>query len=218
MRARCLRRGALVGTLATALTACASLKEAVDPPTIAQVAPEGPVPLVVPDQTMRAGKGDADAPYPRDFAVTVRSDGTILFPQHTIGHVRGSSLLVGGDTVLTVKSDGEVEGTALKRRYRFDDSGALLDDRGHGVRLAPDGGVRGVGGEWSYRDVLSWTPDGSGAWDHHGWRTLAVVTLVLVENMLPRAIGAGANAHEAPDAGKDKGLRISIPPPSQWFK
>lgn len=217
-RARCARGVAIVCVLATAPMACASLEQAVDPPAIAQVAPEAPVPLVVPDQTMRAAKGDADAPYPRDFAVTVKSDGTILFPQHTTGHVRGSSLLIGGDTVLTVKSDGEVEGAALKRRYRFDDSGALLDDRGHGVRLAPDGGVRGVGGEWAYRDVLSWASDGGGAWDHHGWRTLAVVSLVLVENMLPQAIGTAAGAHEAHDAGKDNGLRITIPPPSQWFK
>jgi hypothetical protein len=210
------RAAAFACLLATALQGCATLKQAVGPPAIAQVAPEPPVPLVIPSQTMRAVKGDADAPYPRNFAVTVKSDGTIVFPQHTMGHVQGSQLRIGGDVVLTVRSDGEVEGAALKRRYRFDDSGALLDDRGHGVRLSPDGGVRGVGGEWAYRDVLSWTPDGGGAWDHHGWRTLAVVSLVLIENMLPQAIGA--DAHEASHAGKDRGLTITIPPPSQWFK
>jgi hypothetical protein len=200
--------------LALGAVSCTAIRRAVGPSSIAQVSPEPVTPLAPPTETMKGGKGDADAHYPSDFDAVVKSDGTIVFPQHTLGHIKGSSLFVGGDPVLTVGADGEVKGVGLKHRYRFDDAGALLDEQGHGVRLEPGGGVRGVGGEWSYKDVFSWTPEGGGKWDDRGWRTLVLVSLVIIENMLPEAI----RLKEAPDGGKDKGLTIRIPPPSEWFK
>jgi hypothetical protein len=168
------------------VAACDSLQNAIQPPTIAKVSPEPLAPLPIPTQTMKGGRGSADATYPSDFAATVKADGTILFPQHTTGKIQAANLLVGG---------------------------ALLAEDGHGVRIDPDGSVRTVGGAWKYQSVFVWAPDGGGTWDKSAWRTLEIVALVVIENMLPSAIPHG-------DAGadSDKGLDIHIPPPSQWFK
>ena len=206
---------ALLVILATA--SCADLRNAIQPPTIAEVAPEPPTPLVAPTVAMKGGRGDAGATYPPDFAATVNADGTILFPQHTQGRIKGASLLVGGETVLTVGDDGALKGLALKHHYAFKPDGALLDEDGHGVRILPDGSIRAVNGAWRSLSVFAWTPDKGGPWDRHAWRTLAIVALVVIENMLPGAIRPDGDAKPG-DAGKDKGLDIHIPPPSQWFK
>jgi len=195
------------------VAACDSLQNAIQPPTIAKVSPEPLAPLGIPTQTMKGGRGTADATYPADFAATVKADGTILFPQHTTGKIQAANLLVGGEVVLTVNPDGSLKGAALKHHYAFTDDGALLAEDGHGVRIEPDGSVRTVGGAWKYQSVFVWTPEGGGTWDKSAWRTLEIVALVVIENMLPSAIPHG-------DAGadSDKGLDIHIPPPSQWFK
>jgi len=211
------RPGRIVLVVASvALASCADLKNAITPPTIAEVAPEPVTPLASPTVTMKGAHGDAGAAYPPDFAATVKADGTILFPQHTQGRIQGSSLLVGGETVLTVGADGSLKGPALKRHYAFGDDGSLLDDDGHGVRILPDGSIRAVKGAWRSLSIFSWTTDKGDPWDKHAWRTLAIVALVVVENMLPAALRPDGDSKA--DAGKDKGLDIHIPPPSQWFK
>jgi hypothetical protein len=207
----------VTGIAGIALIACASLQNAISPPGIAKAAPESATPLAAPSVAMKGGRGEADIAYPADFGATVKPDGSIVFPQHTTGRVQGASLLVGGETVITVADDGSIQGVALKHRYRFDDDGALLDDQGHGIKIAPDGGVRAVGGERRYQTVFAWTPDGGAAWDKKAWHTLAIVSLVVIENMLPSALRTGdGGAHG--DGGASKGLDIHIPPPSQWFK
>jgi hypothetical protein len=195
------------------VAACDSLQNAIQPPAIGKVAPEPLTPLPMPTQTMKGGRGAADATYPADFAATVKADGTIVFPEHTTGKIQGANLLAGGEVVLTVNADGSLKGAALKHHYAFTDDGALLADDGRGVRIDPDGSVRTVGGPWKYQSVFLWTPDGGGTWDKGAWRTLEIVALVVIENMLPSAIPHG-DAGAAPD----KGLDIHIPPPSQWFK
>jgi hypothetical protein len=199
------------------LLGCEKIQNAIQAPNIAKVAPEPVTPLPVPAQSMKGGRGAADASYPADFAAAVKPDGTILFPQKTTGKISGSTITVGGDTVLTVNGDGSLKGVALKRHYSFTDDGALLDEDGHGVRIQPDGSVRAVGGEWCYQSVFEWKPEGGDAWDKSAWRTLEIVALVIVENMLPSALRSG-DAGAGADGGKDKGLDIHIPPPSQWFK
>lgn len=206
----------LAAALLVAFCACASLQNAISPPSLAKSSPEPVTPLALPAVAMKGARGDADAQYPADYGATVKPDGTILFPQHTQGHVTGSTITVGHDTVLTVADDGTLKGVALKHHYHFEDDGSLVDEQGHGVRIDADGAVHAVGGAWRYKSVLAWTPDGA-AWDHHAWRTLEVVALIVVENMLPAALGAGDAGAPASDGG-GKGLDIHIPPPSQWFK
>ena len=204
---------------ACGLAACDRLQNAIQSPSMAKLAPEALTPVAVPAQTMKGGRGDADAAYPADFVATVRADGTILFPQRTSGKIQGSNLLVGGEVVLTVNADGTLKGIALKHHYAFAEDGALLDEDGRGVRIGPDGGVRAIGGDWRYQSVFSWKPEGADPWDKSAWRTLEIVALVVIENMLPTATRpADAGAAAAGDSGKDKGLDIHIPPPSQWFK
>lgn len=194
-----------------ALAACDTLQNAIQPPSIGKISPEPLTPLAAPTQTMKGGHGAAEAAYPADYTATVKPDGTILFPEHTTGKVQGANLLVGGEVVLTVNADGSLKGAALKHHYAFTDDGALLAEDGRGVRIDPDGSVRTVGGAWKYQSVFAWSPEGGGTWDKSAWRTLEIVALVVIENMLPSAIPHG-------DAGTDKGLDIHIPPPSQWFK
>jgi hypothetical protein len=93
----------------------------------------------------------------------------------------------------------------------------LLDEAGHGVAIQPDGSVRGVGGEWHYKAPFAWVPEGGGTWDHKGWRTLEIVALVMLENMLPGAIREADAKDTSADAGKSKG-RFWFPPPSEWFR
>jgi hypothetical protein len=195
----------------SALAACDTIQSAIQPPAIAKVAPEPLTPVPVPAQTMKGGRGAADAAYPPDFAATVKADGTILFPEKTTGRIKGSDLLVGGEVVLTVNADGTLKGIALKHHYAFADDGGLLAEDGRGVRIGPDGAVRTVGGAWKYQSVFAWQTESGEVWDKSAWRTLEIVALVVIENMLPSAIRQG-------DAGADKGLDIHIPPPSQWFK
>jgi hypothetical protein len=195
------------------LAACDTLQGAIQPPAIAKVAPEPLTPVAVPTLTMKGGKGAAEAAYPADFAATVKADGTILFPQHTAGRIKGASLLVDGEPVLTVNADGTLKGIAVKHHYAFTDDGALVADDGRGVRIGPDGAVRTVGGPWKYQSVFVWQTEGGEPWDKSAWRTLEMVALVVLENMLPTAIRPPGDAGAA-----DKGLDIHIPPPSQWFK
>jgi hypothetical protein len=209
------------------LSACGPLRDAVSSPSIAEISREPVTPLAKPTRTMKGGKGNAEVTYPADFAVTVNSDGTVVFPQHTVGRIKGSSIFVGDAAVVTAEGDGSVTGIAVKRRYRFDTDGALLDERGKGARIFPDGSVRGVGGEWQYKSVLAWSPEEGGEWDKKAWRTLEIVALVMLENMLPRALRGDESAdtagapHRDRNADKNaekKGLTIRIPPPSEWFK
>jgi hypothetical protein len=200
--------------LSFAVCSCAELEQAVSTKPLTDTAPEPNTPLSVPTETMTGTKGPASAPYPNDYGVTVKSDGSIVFPQHTMGRIKGGTLLVGGETVLTISPSGVVKGAALKRAYHFTDTGELVDDDGNGVRISPDGGVRAMGGPWHHQDVLTFTPDGPGQWDQHAWRTLEIVALVVIENMLPQALHDTDSS--ASDAGKSKGLYI--PPPSEWFK
>jgi hypothetical protein len=204
----------LVVLPASALAACDTIQSAIQPPAIAKVSPEPLTPVPVPSQTMKGGRGAADAAYPADFAATVKTDGTILFPEKTTGRIKGADLLVGGEVVLTVNADGTLKGIALKHHYAFTDDGELLAEDGRGVRIGADGAVRTVGGAWKYQSVFSWQTEGGEAWDRSAWRTLEIVALVVIENMLPSAI----RGRDAGDAGADKGLDIHIPPPSQWFK
>jgi hypothetical protein len=210
---------AIVIAAVQAAAACTPLHDIVSPQaSVAQTAPEPLDPLAAPTLTMSGGKGDADASYPPDFSAGVKSDGTIVFPQHTVGRIKGASVVIGGSAVLTVDGDGTLKGLALKHKYKFDAQGALLDEAGHGVAIQPDGSVRGVGGEWHYKAPFAWSPEGGGAWDHKGWRTLEIVALVMLENMLPGAIRE-EEAKDAPaDGGKRKGLTIRFAPPSEWFK
>jgi len=203
---------ALVGGLSW-LVACDTIQGAIQPPAIAKVAPEPLTPVPLPTVTMKGAKGAAEAAYPADFAATVKADGTILFPQHTTGRIKGASLQVDGEPVVTVSADGTLKGIALKHHYAFTDDGALLADDGRGVRIGSDGAVRTVGGPWKYQSVFVWQTEGGEPWDKSAWRTLEIVALVVLENMMPTAIRPPGDAGAA-----DKGLDIHIPPPSQWFK
>jgi hypothetical protein len=205
--------------LALTLGGCASLDSMLRP-SIVKEAPATPVvPLRAPTQTMAGQKGDAPATYPTDFAATVKADGTIQFPQGTTGKIKGATIVVDGQPVISVGDDGQVKGTGLKKKYRFNGDGDLVDADGHGVRISAKGGVRALGGEWRSQDVFVWSVAGGGVWDKAAWRTLAIVALVMIENMLPQAItpkAASASPKDSDASKKDKGLYI--PPPSEWFK
>jgi hypothetical protein len=212
-----MRRGAAL-LLSFAVASCAELQQAVSTnKPLTETAPEPNTPLSVPTETMTGAKGPASATYPNDYGVTVKSDGSIVFPQHTTGRIKGATLLVGGDTVLTVSPSGVVKGNALKHTYHFTDTGDLVDDSGAGVRISPDGGVRAMGGSWRHQDVMTFTQDGPGRWDTHAWRTLEIVALVVIENMLPDAL-RDTSATSSSDAGTTKSKGLYIPPPSEWFK
>jgi hypothetical protein len=203
-------------TLAAAsVVGCESIQNAITPPSMVKVAPEPVTPLAVPTVEMKGGRGAADAAYPNDYAAVVKPDGTIQFPEHTMGKIRGSDIVVQGDVVLSVNADGTIKGSALKHHYAFDADGALVSDDGHGLKVDADGSVRAINGAWKYQSIFAWAPDGSAAWDKGGWRTLELVALVVVENMLPTALRPPGSGR---DGGKDDGLDIHIPPPSQWFK
>jgi len=172
-------------------------------PSIAQVAPPGPMlPLVVPKEPLRGDKGPASARYPASFGVTIKPDGTILFPEGSPGKIKGNGIVVGGSTVATLSDSGEVSGSGLKHRYKFDVDGDLLDAEGRGLRLSPTGGIRSIGGPWHYKDVMQWSElgkanvvakrdkdeDDGPPWDRAAWRTVAIVSLLMVENLLPEAL------------------------------
>jgi hypothetical protein len=211
-----MRFGAVL-LLSFAVASCAELEGAISGKPLTETAPEPNTPLSVPTETMTGAKGPASATYPNDYGVTVKSDGSIVFPQHTMGRIKGGTLLVGNDTVLTVSPSGVVKGSALKHTYHFTDAGELVDDSGAGVRISPEGGVRAMGGSWHYQDVMTFTPDGAGRWDQHAWRTLEIVALVVIENMLPEALRDTSPASSS-DGGAAKGKGLYIPPPSEWFK
>jgi hypothetical protein len=174
-----------------------------DHPSITEVAPPGPmVPLVSPKETVRGEKGAASAKYPATFGVTIKADGTVVFPEGTPGKIKGSSIVVAGATVATLSESGEVSGSGLKHRYKFAADGDLLDEHGRGLRVSPAGGVRGIGGPYHYKDVMQWGEPGKTAdkgkmgqddpgppWDRAAWRTIAIVSLLMVENLLPEALG-----------------------------
>ena len=81
------------------------------------------------------------------------------------------------------------------------------------MRITPDGAIRTIGGPWKYQSVFAWQTEGGEPWDRSAWRTLEIVALVVLENMMPNAIRPPGDAGAA-----DNGLEIHIPPPSQWFK
>ena len=160
---------------------------------IAEVAPAPMVPLSSPKQKMRGEKGNAPATYPPGFGAVVSPDGTIAFPDNTAGKIEGNDISVAGSVVATITEAGEVSGSGLHQKYKFSESGELLDSEGHGVRVSPEGGVRGIGGKWRYKEVMNWTPE-SGKWDYSGWRALTVISLLLVESMTPEAIRSGSGS------------------------
>ena len=190
-----------------AATACAQLKEITMPkmpwdhPSIVEVAPKGPMlPLVISKDTLKGEKGPASAAYPAGFAVTMKADGSIAFPEGSPGKVKGASIVVGGSPVVTLSADGEVAGSGLKHKYRFAPDGDLLDSGGRGLRVSPDGGVRAIGGPYHYKDVMVWSESGKtpydkkpgedqATWDRATWRTVAIVSLLMIENLLPDALG-----------------------------
>jgi hypothetical protein len=135
-------------------------------------------------------RGPAQAPYPATYGASIKPDGTIGFPDNTSGKIKGSSIYVSGAAVATLTEGGEVSGSGLKHKYKFNDKGELLDEAGHGVRVAPQGGVRGIGGKWRYRDVMVWAAVDADKqrWDYSGWRAVTIVSLIVVENMVPDAI------------------------------
>jgi hypothetical protein len=212
-----------VGVVVVALSACLGCAtiDGVIRPTIANKAPpEATTPLALPTSTMRGAKGTADAKYPDGFTAVVNGDGSIQFPEQMKGKIQGASILVGGAAVLTVAADGTVKGAGLKGTYKFESDGDLVDANGHGVRISPSGGVRGLGGQWSHQDVFVWSVDGGGDWDEKGWHTLAIVALVMLENMLPTALATAPDPKpkSAPAASHKSDGGIYIPPPSEWFK
>jgi hypothetical protein len=195
--------------LAALLAACSDLKQITakmpwDHPSIAEVAPKAPMlPLALPKEALRGEKGPANATYPAGFAVTIKPDGTVVFPEGAPGKIKGASIVVGGSAVATLAENGEVSGSGLKRRYRFAADGDLLDAQGRGLRLSPEGGIRGIGGPWHYKDVMQWSDasaperpaekkmgknDGP-EWDRAAWRTVAIVSVLMLENLLPEALG-----------------------------
>ena len=97
---------------------------------------------------------------------------------------------ISDSAVATLSEQGELKGPGLKHTYKFNDKGELLDSDGHGVRVLADGGVRGIGGKWRYKEVMVWAPahPDEARWDHSGWRAVAIVSLVVIENMLPDAL------------------------------
>jgi hypothetical protein len=172
---------------------------------ISEVAPAPMTPLEAPKQKMRGDKGGAPASYPANFGAVVSPDGTIAFPDNTSGKIEGNDVYVAGSVAASVNEAGDVSGSGLHQKYKFNDKGELLDGEGRGVRISPEGGVRGLGGKWRYMDVVAWTPE-SGKWDYSGWRALTVVSLLLVESMAPEAIRSG----EAPSDATPTSL---TPPP-----
>jgi hypothetical protein len=162
-----------------------------DRPSIAEAAGPSPMlPLALPKKTLRGEKGDAPLDYPAGFAATIKPDGIVLFPQGGIGKVIGPRIFVSGDPVVALNDAGEVSGSGLKRKYKFTPDGDLLDADGHGIRLLPEGGIRGIGGKYQYKEVMTWKNDGAAAgdWDKSAWRTVALVSLVMIENLVPTAI------------------------------
>jgi hypothetical protein len=196
---------------------CATIDGVVRPNIANKAPPEATAPLALPTATMRGAKGAADAKYPDGFLAIVNADGSIQFPEKMTGKIQGASILVGGAAVLTVGADGTVKGAGLKGSYKFDSDGDLVDANGHGVRISTSGGVRGLGGKWSHQDVFVWSVDGGGDWDEKGWHTLAIVALVMLENMLPSAL-ATAPDPKSKSAPASSHSGIYIPPPSEWFK
>jgi hypothetical protein len=199
------------GTLTRSITfslACVACGAASLPSSwrgITEVAPAPMVPLTAPTQKMHADKGAAPANYPASFGADVSPDGSIAFPDSTTGKIEGNDVYVAGSVVASLTEAGEVSGTGLHQKYKFNDKGELLDGEGRGVRISPEGGVRGIGGRWRYKDVVAWTSE-SGKWDYTGWRALTVVSLLLVESMAPEAIRSG-------DAPAEVAALLPLTPP-----
>ncbi len=158
---------------------------------IADVAPAAPmVPLAAPNTPLRAERGRAALAYPASFAIAIRPDGAVTFPKDTVGQVRGASVFVDSTALATLDDAGVVSGGGLKRKYTFNEKGDLVDDLGRGVRVGPDGHVRALGRSVRYQNVLVWRPETRGErWDYVGWRTLSILSLLLLENTLPETVG-----------------------------
>ena len=155
--------------------------------SLADLAPAPPTPLAPPSMRMRGDKGPAPANYPASFGATVTPDGVIAFPDNTSGKIEGANILIGGAIVATASDTGEVAGPGLQQRYKWNDKAELVDAEGHGVRMSPEGGVRGLGGKWTFKDAMVWSTDG-GKWDHTGWRALTIVSLIVIEKLAPEAM------------------------------
>lgn len=158
---------------------------------IADVAGPSPVtPLTAPTTPMFVQRGRAPLAYPSAFGAAIRPDGTITLPRNGAAHVRGANLVGEASVLLTVSENGVVSGSALKRKYAFNDAGELVDENGHGVRMQPDGRVRALGGSVRHADVMVWLPETRGErWDYAGWRTMSIVSLLLLEHLLPETVG-----------------------------
>jgi hypothetical protein len=91
---------------------------------------------------------------------------------------------------VSLNDAGEVHGVGLRRTYSFNEKGELVDPDGHGVRVTPEGKVRALGGSIRYADVMVWLPEARGErWDYSGWRTISILSLVVLENLLPETVG-----------------------------
>ena len=204
-------RGAATVAVALACLGCEAVN--LPPPRvafpwqgIADVAGPSPhVPLAAPAMPLHGERGRAALPYPTSFAVVIRPDGSISFPQHTSAKLRGASVVAGSTILATLDDAGNVTGAGLKRRYAFNEKGDLVDDTGRGVRLAPDGRVRGLGGSVRYTEVMAWVPETRGErWDYVGWRTLSILSLLVLENLMPETVGltttTNANVTQPPPA------------------
>jgi hypothetical protein len=172
---------------------------------IADVAEPAPmVPLAVPSTPLRAERGHAGVAYPASFAVSVQPDGSVAFPKDTPGHVSGANVVAGSTVLASLNDAGEVSGSGLKRKYAFNEKGDLVDDMGHGVRVTPEGHVRALGGSVRYQDVIVWRPEVRGErWDYAGWRTLSILSLLLLENALPETVGLTELTSHTVSSSKD---------------
>lgn len=200
-----VRTVGMVTLLVLAITGCTSITPRVTMPWqgIADVAPYEPMGSLAPPTTVVHGeRGPAPLEYPSAFSVVVDPDGGIAFPKDTKGHVSGASIVVGSTVLATLDDAGHVSGQGLKRKYTFDERGALVDELGRGVRISAEGRVRALGGPVRYSDVIVWKPETGmrgERWDMCGWRTLSIISLLVIENLLPDAVGlAQTSAAEVP--------------------
>jgi hypothetical protein len=152
--------------------------------TIVEVAPRrAVVPLVLPQRALR-GKRASGSPLP-NVSVVLRPDGTLVLPDGGPGRVKSDDVLADSSVLLSVTTRGEVAGPALKRKYRFERDGDLSDADGRGVRVEPSGVVRSLRTD---KILLRWDDDGKTRWDWAAWRTVAILSVLVTENVAPQAL------------------------------
>lgn len=145
---------------------------------------------VAPRRAMEAKRGSARAVYPRAYRVSIRPDGQIVFPDGGPGKIQGDAVYVGTSVVARVRPSGDVSGSGLRGTYRFNDRGELIDDAGDGVRILSSGAVVATRGRYRGKEIMAWTSEGEdeAAWDRAAWRTLAVLSLLVIDNLAPQLI------------------------------